>query len=288
MKQPQLGAKFKRNISNTVIYIILIIVAVFWLFPFVYLFIQSVRSGSGVSLEFWPKGETFSFQHYIALFTDPKYEFWRWYGNTFFISIVTAAIQTVITLMVSYTLSRLRFKGRRALMKMMLIIGMFPGFLGMICIYRILRELNLSTSVFGLILVYISGSAMGYYISKGFFDTIPKSLDEAAMIDGASRNVIFWKIILPLAKPIVIYTILTSVIGPWGDFMMASYLIGRSAQENWTVAIGLQQWLTPTNSGFYFTRFCAAAIVVSIPIVLLFFFMQKYYVEGVTGGAVKG
>lgn len=216
MKQPQLGAKFKRNISNTVIYIILIIVAVFWLFPFVYLFIQSVRSGSGVSLEFWPKGETFSFQHYIALFTDPKYEFWRWYGNTFFISIVTAAIQTVITLMVSYTLSRLRFKGRRALMKMMLIIGMFPGFLGMICIYRILRELNLSTSVFGLILVYISGSAMGYYISKGFFDTIPKSLDEAAMIDGASRNVIFWKIILPLAKPIVIYTILTSVIGPWG------------------------------------------------------------------------
>jgi arabinogalactan oligomer/maltooligosaccharide transport system permease protein len=129
---------------------------------------------------------------------------------------------------------------------------------------------------------------MGYYICKGFFDTISKSLDEAAMIDGASRNTIFWKIIMPLSKPIVIYTILTSFLGPWGDFMMANFLVARNDQSSWTVAVGMQNWLTPSNMPDYFTTFCAAGVVVSIVPTILFFFMQRFYVEGVTGGAVKG
>ena len=158
----------------------------------------------------------------------------------------------------------------------------------MICIYRILQAIGLETSVFGLVIVYISGSMMGYYISKGFFDTISKSLDEAAMIDGASRHTILWKIILPLSKPIVIYTILNAFLAPWGDFMMSNFLVGRGSNSSWTVAVGLYQWLTPSNIPQYFTKFCAAGVVVSIVPVIMYFIMQRFYVEGVTGGAVKG
>jgi arabinogalactan oligomer/maltooligosaccharide transport system permease protein len=283
------GAKTRRIIFNALLYIFLIVLVIFWVFPFFYLIIQSIRGDTvGLSTTMFPEGFNYTLQNYVKLFTDSNYNFFTWYLNTLFISVVVSIIQTIVVLMTAYTLSRLRFKGRKALMKFMLIIGMFPGFLSMIAIYKILQTIGLSTSVFGLILVYISGSMMGYYISKGFFDTISKSLDEAAEIDGASKNVIFWKIILPLSKPIIIYTILVSFIGPWGDFMMANYLVGRAERTSWTVAIGLQQWLTPTNSGLYFTRFCAGAVFVSVPIVILFFFLQRYYVEGITGGAVKG
>ena len=192
--------------------------------------------------------------------------------------------------MTAYCLSRMRFKGRQGIMKIILIVGMFPSFLSMIAIYQILNLFEMVGNPAGLILVYIAGSAGGYYIVKGFFDTVSRSLDEAAMIDGATRNTIFWKIILPLSKPIIIYTILISFTSPWGDYMMSSYLLGTNS-ENWTVAIGLRYWLTGNNGqaiNTYFTRFCAGAVFTSIPIVVLFFFLQRYYVEGVTGGAVKG
>ncbi len=306
MKSYQLGkpnyanarARAKRASVNIVVYIVLTVVAILWLFPFIYLVMQSLRGdGTGPSLNLWPQDNQFTFQNYIDLFNPngvqmqagkQTFHFLNWYLNTLLIALVVAAIQTIVILMTSYTLSRLRFKGRQALMKFMLIIGMFPGFLGMIAIYRILQTIGLSTSVFGLMLVYVSGSMMGYYVSKGFFDTIPHSLDEAAMIDGASKNKIFWSIILPLSKPIVINTVLTSFIGPWGDFMMASYLVGRASDKSWTVAVGLQSWVSQANSPYYFTHFCAAGVLISIPIVIMFFFLQKYYVEGVTGGAVKG
>jgi arabinogalactan oligomer/maltooligosaccharide transport system permease protein len=279
--------KAKRITGLTVSYIFLAAICIFWIFPFVYLILQSVRGESaGVVVYILPKQWTF--QNYVKLFTNPSWKFGTWYLNTLIIAIITAVIQTIIVLLTAYALSRMRFKGRTALMKFMLIIGMFPGFLSMVCIYFILKALGLSTSVFGLVLVYCSGAMMGYYICKGFFDTISKSLDEAAMIDGASRNTIFWKIIMPLSKPIVIYTILTSFLGPWGDFMMANFLVARNDQSSWTVAVGMQNWLTPSNMPDYFTTFCAAGVVVSIVPTILFFFMQRFYVEGVTGGAVKG
>lgn len=172
-------------------------------------------------------------------------------------------------------------------MKLMLIIGMFPGFLSMVCVYFILDLIGLTGSIFGLVLVYVAGSAMNYYIAKGFFDTIPKSLDEAAMIDGASKNTVFWKIIMPLSKPIVVYTILMAFTAPWGDFMLASY-IAQGHLELYNVAVGLQGMLTKGNINQNFPIFCAGGVVTSIPIVTLFFCLQSYYVEGVTGGAVKG
>ena len=176
-------------------------------------------------------------------------------------------------------------------MKLILVIGMFPGFLGMFISYAMLKTLGLYQGYLGLeglVLISIAGSAGGYYISKGFFDTISKSLDEAAMIDGANKNTIFWLVIMPLSKPIFVYTLLMGFTGPWGDYMFASVIAGGDSKI-YNVAVGLQQML---SKGYVqetvYPQFCAAAVVVSIPIMILFFKFQNYYVEGVTGGAVKG
>lgn len=179
---------------------------------------------------------------------------------------------------------------RTKYMKLILVIGMFPGFLGMIINYFVLKQLNLVSGInglVGLILIYVAGSAMNYYVSKGFFDTISHSLDEAAMIDGANKNTIFWRVIMPLSKPIIVYTVLLAFTGPWGDYMFASVIAGGHA-ELFNVAVGLQQMMTKEAGTTFFPIFCAAGVVVSIPIMVLFFWLQGYYVEGVTGGAVKG
>ena len=160
----------------------------------------------------------------------------------------------------------------------------------MIVLFKVLSGANMTGehSVIGLILVYSASSGMGYYISKGFFDTLPRSLDEAARVDGATRFQVFYKIIMPLAKPIVIYTILTAFMVPWGDFMFAKY-IAHNTSTGMTVAVGMQGMIsTPASLAGNYTKFCAAGVLVALPVTLLFMLLQKYYVEGVTGGAVKG
>ncbi len=280
-----IGLKASQNISNIIVYVILTVMAVIWLIPFICIVLQSFRVENT-----WPVGyvapKTWGFDNYIALWNS---DFKRWYANTFIIALIVAVIQTIIVLCMSYTLSRFRFKSRAGLMRLMLILGMFPGMLSMIILYRVLKDLGLTqaNAVPGLILVYVASSGMGYYVSKGFFDTLPKSLDEAARIDGATRAQVLTKIILPLAKPIVIYTILTAFMGPWGDFVFARYIsFGTSSGMN--VAVGMWNWLTPDMINQRYTMFCAGGVIVAIPVALLFMFLQKYYVEGVTGGAVKG
>ncbi len=280
-----MGLKASARISNTVIYVLLIIISIIWLAPFVFIVLQSFRCEST-----WMTGyvipQKWGFDNYINL---AKTDFWHWYTNTFIIALFTAAIQTVIVLCMSYTLSRFRFKMRQPLMKFMLVLGLFPGMLTMIILYRVLKDLGLTqaNAVPGLILVYVASSGMGYYVSKGFFDTVPKALDEAARIDGATRAQVLWKIILPMAKPIVIYTILTAFMGPWGDFVFARY-ISMSETAGMNVAVGLQSWLTLDQITNRYTMFCAGGVVIAIPVTILFMCLQKYYVEGVTGGAVKG
>ena len=280
----------KNAIVDTFIYLMLVVISVVWVFPFFYLILTSLRAGTFTASTLWPK--QFTFDNFVWLFTDKEYNFLNWYINTLLIAIVVSVINTLITLLTAYALSRMRFKGRKALMKFMLILGMFPGFLGMICIYYILKMLGMigsQMSIVGLMLVYVSGTMMGYYVSKGFFDTISKSLDEAAMIDGASRARIFFSIILPLSKPIIIQTILGAFVGPWGDYMMASYIVGAGGTNFKTVAIGLYQMIdTQQKMTENFCRFCAGGVVVSILPIVMFFFMQRYYVAGVTGGSVKG
>ena len=289
-EKKHLGMKRKQRISNTIIYIILILMSVIWLFPFFCIVLESFRCEST-----WQVGyiipKQWGFDNYIKLFTKTDaIDFKRWFLNTFIIGLFCAIIQTIMVLSVSYALSRLRFKGRKLFMNMVLILGMFPGFLTLIILYKVLSWLGLTgtNAVPGLILVYTASSGMGYYISKGFFDTIPRSLDEAARVDGATRFQVFLKVIMPLAKPIVIYTILTAFMAPWGDFMFAKYIVHNSS-EGMNVAVGLQKIIsTPSSLSSNYTTFCAGGVVVSIPITILFMCLQKYYVEGVTGGAVKG
>jgi len=193
----------------------------------------------------------------------------------------------MFVLMVSYVFSRLRFPSRRLYMNILLILGMFPGIMAMIAVFHILNLMGLTQSLVGLTMVYSSGAAMGYFIAKGFFDTIPRSIDEAATIDGASKNTVFWKITLPVSRPIITYTLIVSFLAPWGDFMLASILM-RGNQERFTVAVGLRQMIERETVSAYFTQFCAGAVIVAIPLMVLFLITQKFYVEGVTGGAAKG
>ena len=280
-----MGIKAANAISNTVIYILLIAITIIWLVPFVCIVLQSFRVESTWMVGYVVPKE-WGLDNYKALFSS---KFPKWYLNTFIIALVTSLCSTIITLCMSYTLSRFRFKMRKPLMQFMLILGMFPGMLGMIILYNVLKDLGLTeaNAVPGLILVNIAGAGMGYYVSKGFFDTIPKSLDEAARIDGATRAQILTKVILPLAKPIVIYTILTAFMGPWGDFAFARY-ISMNNIDGMNVAVGLYSWLNLDQINNNYTMFCAGGVVVALPVTLLFIFLQKYYVEGVTGGAVKG
>ena len=280
-----LGIKAVNTISNTLIYILLICITIIWLIPFVCIVLQSFRCESTHMVGYViPK--QWGLDNYYRLFTT---NFPRWYTNTFIIALVSSVMQTIITLCMSYTLSRFRFKLRQPLMRFMLILGMFPGMLGMIILYNVLKDLGLTeaNAVPGLILVNVASAGMGYYVSKGFFDTIPKSLDEAARIDGATRLQVLTHVILPLSKPIVIYTVLTAFMGPWGDFVFARYISMNNVQ-GMNVAVGLYSWLNLDQINSNYTMFCAGGVLVALPVTLLFMFLQKYYVEGVTGGAVKG
>ncbi len=289
-KRHHMGLKAQRHIGNAIGYVLLCAMTVIWLLPYVGIVFDSLRCsplGNGQVNYFIPKAGEWGFDNYVTLFTKTK--FLTWFGNTLLMGVVVSVLQTVFVLAMSYVLSRMRFKGRKGLMRFMLILGMFPGFLTLILMYKLLSDFGLTeeNAVGGLILVYVGSSAMGYYVSKGYFDTIPKSLDEAARVDGATRAQVMWKIILPMAKPIVIYTILMGFMAPWGDFVMAKY-IAHNTEIGYNVAVGMKLWLTKNNLANYYTVFCAGGVVVSIPVAGLFMLLQKYYVAGVTGGAVKG
>ena len=286
MKKSLLGAKASRRLGNTVVYVMLVIMTIVWMFPFVGILLESFKTETKMQTPYlFPK--EFGFDHYVRLFKET--DFLLWFRNTAIMGIATAVLQTVFVLAMSYTLSRLRFKGRKGLMNFMLILGMFPGFLTMILIYKVFSDAGLTMQMapLGLIIVYCASSGMGYYVSKGFFDTIPKSLDEAARVDGATRWQVFYKVIMPLSKPIIIYTILMGFMAPWGDFMMASYIVHENS-AGMSVAVGMYEWLSKTNMNTHYTMFCAAGVIVAVPVTTVFLLLQKYYVEGVTGGAVKG
>ena len=286
LKKSGLGAKASRRISNLIVYIVLIVITVVWLFPFFGLVMESFKvNTTAMDGELFPT--KFGFDNYVRLFKET--DFLKWFKNTAIMGIATAVFQTLFVLSMSYTLSRLRFKMRKPLMNFMLILGMFPGFLTMILIYKVFSDLGLTMEMapLGLIIVYCASSGMGYYISKGFFDTIPKTLDEAARVDGATRLQVFYKVIMPLSGSIVIYTILMGFMAPWGDFMLASYLIHENS-AGMSVAVGMFEWTSKTMLNTNYTMFCAAGVVVAVPVTTVFLLLQKYYVEGVTGGAVKG
>ena len=292
MNNKDSSIKRRTMVGNTITYIVLILISIIWMFPFIGLILQSFRSYDpaveygGMVDYLIPKH--FSLNNYKFLFSGET-NFLLWYRNTLVIAIFVAILQTIIILCVSYALSRMRFRGRTFLMRFWLVLGMFPGFLTMICLYFLLKQFGLTQAgaVPGLILVSVASSGMGYYVCKGFFDTLPIALDEAARIDGASRARIFFTMTIPLSKPIIIYTALVAFMAPWCDYVFASY-IAFGHDSSYNVAVAMQRWIWTNDYQGYFTRFCAGGILVAVPVTLLFMFLQRYYVEGVTGGAVKG
>lgn len=267
-------------------YIVLVILSIIWLFPVLWIVLTSLRAESGFYVGyFFPKKLTFD--NYIKLFdTSGAIQFGKWWTNTLIVAVCTCVLSTIIILATAYTLSRTRFSGRKTLMQAMLIIGMFPGFMSMIAVYNILKGLGLAQTLVALVVVAAAGAAMGYYVCKGFFDTIPKALDEAAIIDGATRWQIFTRITIPLSKPIIIYTIMTTFLGAWSDYIFPSMVLGDN-HHLYTVAIGLYWMRDFRRIDTYYTQFAAGAVLVALPIVILFIWLQKYYVEGLSG-SVKG
>lgn len=282
------SAKWGRTFSNTAIYVLLTILGVLWVLPIVYLVYTAFRvtPSTGIINTLFPENLRLGFGNFARLFEETL--FTKWLINTLLVSVSSCALTTAFVLMVSYALSRMRFRLRKPIMNVLLVLGMFPGFMSMIAIYFILKAMGLTNSLFALILVYSGSAALSYYICKGFFDTVPKAMEEAAILDGASQPIVFMKIILPMAKPIIVYTVITSFIAPWCDFIFVNTII--SDREKYTVSLGLYKMINAEKNSFNdnFTVFCAGAFVVGGIIVALFMSMQRYYVEGITSGAVKG
>ena len=278
--------KKQKRRTLTFVYVFLIILSVIWLFPILWVVLTSFRGEGAMSVNYIiPK--TFTLENYKMLFTNSSYPFARWFMNTLIVAIATCLISTFITVAIAYSVSRIKFKFRNRFLKLALVLNMFPAFMSMIAVYYILKAMELDGTLVALVIVYSAGAALGFYIAKGFFDTIPYSLDESAMIDGATKKDIFLKITLPLSKPIIVYTALMTFMIPWMDFIFAQVILGQQKQK-YTVAIGLFTMLQPDKINHWFMPFTAGCVIIAIPITLLFMVMQKYYVEGITAGGVKG
>ena len=279
----------KKTVSMILRHVVLAFLAVVWLVPILWLVVTSFSAYRGINTShFFP--ENWSLDNYRVLFLEPDsvVQYGAWFKNTLIIAIFTCIISTVFVLMVAYTMSCLRFKGRKGLMSFGIILNMFPGVLSMIAVYFVMKSLGLTNSHLGMIIVYSAASGLGYLITKGFMDTISTSLREAAWLEGASEATIFVKIIIPLSQPIIVYTVINSFLVPWGDFVLAKLMLNSGISTDWTIAIGLFNMLGKSLVNKYFSIFCAGGVIVSIPISALFVLMQKFYVEGVTGGSVKG
>jgi arabinogalactan oligomer/maltooligosaccharide transport system permease protein len=292
------AGKFKslkgaQRTSTIFSYIGLSIMVIIWLYPILWILLNAFRTeyndaGQLVGIvvsHYFPT--QIGFENFVNLFTHTLFP--TWFLNTLFVASCSFVLSTLLTLCVAYVMSKLKFTMRKKILNIAIILGLFPGFMSMIAIYYILKALDLTQTLFALILCYSAGAGLGFYVAKGFFDIIPNSLIESARLDGATNSQIFTKIVLPLSKPIIIYTALLSFTGPWMDFIFARVILGETNTQLHTVAVGLYYMMygQRTDSNV-FTLFSAGCVIVAVPIVTLFLAMQKYYIEGVTAGAVKG
>ena len=281
--------KTRRIVSDTATHVFLALMCLIWILPFVWLIAQSFRDGKGQFITtFFPT--KYTVDNYVKLFTDKTViDFPRTFMNTLGIACGSCVISTFFVLAVSYSLSRVKWKWRKPYMNMAMVINLFPGFMSMVAVYFLLKALGMTEGdkvYLALIICFSSCAGTGFYVMKGYMDTIPKALDEAAYIDGCTRWQVFTKITLPLSKPMIVYQIITSFMAPWVDFIFAKTIIGAQSKY-FTVSIGLFNMLEKEYVFDWFTRFCAGAVLISIPISLLFMYTQKFYQEAMSGG-VKG
>lgn len=274
--------RLAEKLGTLLVYLFLLLNALLVLGPVAWTILASFKRGNNLfSTSF--SDITFTLDHYRALFTDTPYL--DWYINTLILATANMGTSLIVVTMTAYVFSRYRFKGKRNVMMGILVLQMFPAFLSMTAIYILLSKMNLIDTYAGLLFVYVTGSLpFMTWLVKGYFDALPTSLDEAAKIDGAGHMTIFLEIILPLARPILVFVALVSFTGPWMDFILPT-LILRS-EEKMTLAIGIFSWIS-SNSAENFTLFAAGSLLVAIPITLLFVVTQKHITTGLVSGAVK-
>ncbi len=271
----------KRIADSCLTYAVLVVISMVFLFPILWLVLSCFSaSGSIYSFNgFFPT--EYSFDSFKTLFTDTvMYNYLSWFGYTLLVAAVSSVVGTLLVILTAFTISSFQFSGRKFLMKGALVLGMFPSFMGMIAVYLLMTQFGFINSHIGLALIYAGGAPMGYLVQKGFFDTIPNSIYEAARIDGASNLRIFCSITLPLSKPIIVYILLTQFAWPWSDFILPKLLL--KDKDLWTVAVGLMS-LPDTE----FARFAAGSVFIAVPIVILYFLLSKYMINGLSAGAVK-
>lgn len=269
------------TIKSVIVYAIVLLISFIFAFPCIWLILSAFNAnGSLLTLDgFFP--EAYSFDTFKTLFTEKvEHDYMTWFWNTLFVAGISCVISTVLVLAVSYTMSRYRFKSRKQMMKVTLLLNIFPNFMNMTALFVIMTQFDLINNLWGLILLYSSGATMGFLVQKGFFDTIPSTIYDAATLDGATDLRVFVSITLPLSKPMIVYTALTAFVWPWSDFMLPKLLLPDKSQ--WTVAIGLN-WLDESK----FSIFAAGSVFIAVPIVALYIALSKYLIQGGAAGAVK-
>ena len=277
--------KIKKSLSNVIVHTVLAILAVIWVLPIVWVVLISFRAEKGAyTSTFLPQSYTLS--NYIRLFTETDtFNFPLWFGNTLVVAIFSCIISTFYVLSVSYVMSRLRFKLRKKFMNIALILGMFPGFMAMIAVYYILKGVGLTTGALklvSLVLVYSGGAGLTFYVAKGFFDTIPKAIDEAAIIDGCSKWQVYTKIVLPLLKPTTVTVAVLNSIWIWNDFLLPFLTINGKLN---TIPLAMNNFFGAFSKQWELAM--AALILAIIPIVIFYFFVQKQIIAGIVQGSIK-
>ena len=285
-KTEEKSSRSAEGLYKFFIYFVLILLAVTIIVPVAWVFMASIKQNSEFYGNPWALPAGFYWQNFVNAWNGAKMG--EYMLNSVLVTALALVLLLVIALPAAYCLSRFRFKGRKLLQNLSVTVNLFPGVLAMIAVYFVLKYMNLTNSYAGLIMVYAGSSGLGYLICKGFFDTVPVALREAAKLDGASEARIFFQIVIPMSRPILVYTIINSFLTPWTDFVMAKMILNSGVSADWTVAIGLYNMLQKALINNYFSRFCAGGVLVAIPISVLFVIMQKFYVEGITSGAAKG
>lgn len=267
--------------SYSVIFIMFVII----LYPLLWTLGVSFNTGSGVyGASIIP--ENFTLEHYEWLFFDPRSNYLLWYQNTMIVAVSVTVVATFLIALTAYAFSRYRFKGRKNGLYAFLLLQMFPVLMAMVALYILLNTVNLLDSLLGLIIIYIGGAIpMNAFLVKGYFDTIPRELDESAKIDGAGHFRIFFQIMLPLAKPILAVVALFNFMAPFMDFILPRIVL--RSPENFTLALGLFNFVNDQFAN-NFTRFAAGAILIAVPIAAVYLFLQRYLISGLTSGATKG
>ncbi|MCG7410452.1 sugar ABC transporter permease [Paenibacillus sp. ACRRX] len=276
-------SKLLNNLVVIGIYAVFAVLLLTTIYPLIWVIGTSLHPGNTLMVSsMFPKQPTL--EHYVELIRNT--DFVLWFRNTVTIALANAVLSTGLVAATAYAFSRFRFKGRQQGLMALLILQMFPGFLSIMAIFVLLLQTKLLDTHLGLILIYAGGSiSMGTWVMKGHFDTIPKSLEEAAYIDGASHMVTLFKIILPLSLPAITFVALNSFITPFMDFILPQIVLRSS--DKMTLAQGLYNMVaTETNSSF--TTFAAGAVLVALPITILYMYFQKYLIHGMTAGADKG